>query len=190
MQNTYRTRERYYYKKYIQLDDGNSYEVLRGELYAMTPAPTVQHQLVLRNILVLLAGSLKNTGCEVISAPCDVLLPEKDEDIDHTSTIVQPDIFVICDKSKIKDRYCLGAPDLIVEVVSPSRPSMDYVKKLHLYEKHGVKEYWIVNYTHKEIMVYGLMDAEYGVPKIYLSGSINSDVFENLKLVLADIFRV
>lgn len=190
MPNTYRTPERYYYQKYLQLDDEYSYEVLHGELYAMTPAPTVQHQLVLRNILVLLAGSLKNTGCEVISAPCDVLLPEKDEDIDHTSTIVQPDIFVICDKSKIKDKYCLGAPDLIVEVVSPSRPSMDYVKKLHLYEKHGVKEYWIVNYTQKDIMVYSLMDTEYGAPKTYLSGVINSDIFENLKLILADIFRV
>lgn len=189
MQRASKTSEQYCYNEYLQLPDDFSYEILEGVLYAMTPSPTVQHQLVLRNILMLFVDKLKNTGCEVISAPCDVLLPEKDEDIEHTGTIVQPDIFVVCDKSKLKDNYSLGAPDLIVEIVSPSRPSMDYVKKLHIYEKHGVREYWIANYQQKEVMIYKLDDNEYGVPKTYLGGTVISGIFRDLKLSLEDIFN-
>lgn len=189
MRHASKTTEKYCYQVYLQLPNDYSYEILEGNVYAMTPAPAVRHQLVLRNILVMLVNSMKNTECEVISAPCDLLLPEKDEDIEHTSTVVQPDIFVVCDRSKLKDKYCLGAPDLIVEVVSPSRPSIDYVKKLHIYEKHSVREYWIVNYTQKEVMIYKLDNNEYNAPKICLSGTINSGIFRNLKLSLEDIFR-
>ncbi|AGL02451.1 Uma2 family endonuclease [Desulfoscipio gibsoniae] len=179
---------RYTYKEYLQLPGDCSCEIINGELFAMTPAPTVRHQLVLRNILLILADRLKGNGCEVISAPCDVLLSEGEKDIEDTSTIVQPDIFVVCDKSKLKEKYCLGAPGLIVEIVSPSRPSMDYVKKLHIYEKYGVKEYWIVNYKQQEVMVYKLCGNEYGVPKTYVNGYIEPGIFGDLMLALKDVF--
>ncbi|WP_449241132.1 Uma2 family endonuclease [Desulfoscipio gibsoniae] len=180
---------RYSYKQYLQLPDDYSCEIINGELFAMTPAPTVRHQLVLRNILLLLVDCLKNNGCEVISAPCDVLLPEDEEGIEDTGTIVQPDIFVVCDRSKLKEKYCLGAPDLIVEIVSPARPSIDYVKKLHIYEKHRVREYWIVNYKQKDVMVYKLIDNDYGVPKTYVDGYINSDIIGGLELELKAVFE-
>ncbi|TYO96854.1 Uma2 family endonuclease [Desulfallas thermosapovorans] len=178
---------RYSYRDYLQLPDC-SCEIINGELFAMTPAPTVRHQLVLRNVLLLLVERLKGSGCEVISAPCDVLLPGDIKDIGDTSTIVQPDIFVVCDNFKLKEKYCLGAPDLIVEIVSPSRPSMDYVKKLHIYEKYGVREYWIVNYQQQEVMVYKLCGNEYGAPKTHVDGHIEPGIFGDLGLALKDIF--
>jgi Uma2 family endonuclease len=96
------------------------------------------------------------------------LLPERGENQDNTSTVVQPDLLVVCDHSKITDKHCVGAPDLIVEIVSPSFPSMDYVKKLHLYEKNGVREYWIVNPEKKQVMIFRLMDnGDYNSPEIY-----------------------
>jgi len=185
------TSKFYCYKDYIEIPSDEKCEIIEGVLYAMVPAPSTQHQIVLRNLLVQLVNHLKDTGCEVLSAPYDVLLPEGNEDPEDVKTVVQPDILVVCDRSKLKDKYCLGAPDFIIEVVSPSRPSMDYVKKLHIYEKHGVREYWIVDYTHQEIMSYRLSGGgEYGRPEIYTSGEVVSTILDNLVIPLSDIFVI
>jgi Uma2 family endonuclease len=85
------------------------------------------------------------TPCQVYAAPFDVRLPEEDEADERIATVVQPDITVVCDPSRLDDKGCRGAPDWIVEIVSPSSVSMDYIRKLALYEKHGVREYWIVH---------------------------------------------
>ncbi len=98
---------------------------------------------------------------------------------------------VICDKSKLTEKHCIGAPDFIIEIVSPSAPSMDYVKKLQLYEKHKVREYWIVNYLRKDILVYQLQeDGEYGAPETYIDGEITSSIFKNIKIHMEDIFSL
>lgn len=181
-------RRQYCYGDYLKLPQDKKYEIIDGVLYAMAPAPSTQHQRVLRNLLVWLANCLKDTDCEVLSAPYDVLLPEGSEDPEDVKTVVQPDILVVCDKSKLKEKYCLGAPDFIIEIVSPSRPSIDYVKKLHLYEKHKVREYWIVDYTHQQVMSYRLESEEYGSPEVHTAGELVSAVL-GLTIPLKDIFQ-
>ncbi|WP_274428737.1 Uma2 family endonuclease [Desulfolucanica intricata] len=125
-------------------------------------------------------------------SPCDVLLPknyeEAEEDID---VVVQPDIFVVCDDKKITKEYCLGSPDWIIEIASPSSPSRDYVNKLHLYEKHKVTEYWIVNYIRQEVTVYRLnKEKEYDVPEIYkVDDNIKVGIFEDLIIDMKEIFE-
>jgi Uma2 family endonuclease len=185
-------RKQYTYKDYKGLPADKKYEILEGVLHALAPAPSTQHQRVLGNLFVAVKNQLKEDHCEAFCAPYDVLLPDADEDEDteNIKTVVQPDIMVVCDKTKLTEKHCVGAPDFIIEIVSPSSPSIDYVKKLHLYEKHKIREYWIVNYHRKDIMVYRLQeDGEYGAPEIYSDGEIASHVLENVRIALEDIFK-
>ncbi|MEG6616979.1 Uma2 family endonuclease [Peptococcaceae bacterium 1198_IL3148] len=184
--------ERYTYKDYKNWPADNHWELIEGVPYAMSPAPSTEHQLISGNLFFILKNYLKtgNKKCMPFFSPYDVLLPEKGENQDSTSTVVQPDLLVVCDKSKITDKYCVGAPDLIVEIVSPSCPSMDYVKKLHLYEKNGVREYWIVNPEKKQVMVFRLMDnGDYDSPEIYGEADVAKvGIFVDLEVNINDIF--
>jgi Uma2 family endonuclease len=112
---------------------------------------------------------------------------EEDGPITH---VVQPDISVICDESKLDEKGCLGSPDLIIEVISPTSISLDYVKKLALYEKYNVNEYWIVHPIDKTIMVFILgEDHQYRKPGIYTEDSqLKSRVFADLKIDLKQVF--
>lgn len=96
---------------------------------------------------------MNNGPCNVYPAPFDVILKNDNEDVTNSKNIVQPDISVICDKSKLTDKGCTGSPDMIVEVISPFNPSNDYVRKLNLYEQFKVKEYWIINPMRKNIHI-------------------------------------
>lgn len=179
----------YCYQDYLKLPAEKRFEIIDGVLYDMTPAPTIEHQIVLGKLFLQIGNYLKNNTCKVLITPCDVLLPEENEHVQNIKTVVQPDIFVICDESKLTKKHCLGPPDWIIEIVSPTSASMDYVKKLNLYEKHKVKEYWIVNYVRKEIMVYKLQDNDgYSAPDIYKDGKITSVLFNDLNLNLQNIF--
>lgn len=129
------TKQKFNYKDYLNLSDDQNYEVIEGILYAMTPAPSIQHQRVLRKIFLSVANYLGDNNCEIFTAPVDVLLQNEEELVGDIKSIVQPDLFVVCDKSKLKEKYCLGPPDLIIEIASPINASLDYVKKLNLYEK-------------------------------------------------------
>ncbi len=182
-------QKQYSYRDYKRLPTDKKYEILSGVLYALAPSPSTQHQRILGNLFFSIKTHLKENRCEVFCAPYDVLLPDADEDAESTKTVVQPDIMVICGKSKLTEKHCIGAPDFIIEIVSPSAPSMDYVKKLQLYEKHKVKEYWIVNYLRQDIMVYQLQeDGEYSAPETYSDREITSGTFQNIKMYMQDIF--
>ena len=101
----------------------------------------------------------------------------------NSKNIVQPDISVICDKNKLTDKYCIGSPDMIVEVISPYNPSNDYIKKLNLYEQFKVKEYWIVNPMKKNILVYTLTDNGYGAPKMYsFNDKVKVNIYNDLEI--------
>lgn len=184
-----KVQKNFCYRNYLELPPDKKYEVINGILYAMTPSPTIHHQRILRKLFLHIGNYFTDKDCEVFSAPCDVLLPEENEDIDDVKTVIQPDILVVCDKTKLTEKHCVGPPDFIIEIASPSSASMDYVKKLQIYEKHRVREYWIVNYGRKDIMVYKLQDnEEYGAPEIYRNGEIVSGIFENLRIPLDVIF--
>ncbi len=146
------------YKEYCSWPEGERWELIDGVAYDMSPAPTSRHQRISRILSTKIDNFLSGKKCELFIAPFDVLLPafplKNKGEID---TVVQPDISVICDASKIVERGCLGAPDLIVEILSPSTSKKDLNEKFQLYEKHGVKEYWIVDPGNKYIQVFHLL---------------------------------
>ena len=175
----------YTYEDYLKFTDDEVVEIIDGRIFAMAPAPSRMHQELITEILYELSSYIKsnNGSCKVYPAPFDVVLKNVDEDIKHSRNIVQPDISVICDKSKLTDKGCTGSPDMIVEVISPFNPGNDYIKKLSLYEEYKVKEYWIVNSMQKSILVYSLDGDVYGAPSFYtFNDEIKVGIFENLKI--------
>ncbi|TYP56100.1 Uma2 family endonuclease [Thermosediminibacter litoriperuensis] len=181
---------KYTYKDYLSWTGDGRWQLIDGIAYDMSPSPSLEHQRVLRKMLVRLDLFLTGKNCEVFSAPFDVRLPEGDEEDEDVRTVVQPDILVVCDRSKLDKKGCRGAPDLIIEIVSHSSASMDYIKKLNLYERHGVREYWIANPENRTVMVYRLnSEGEYGVPEICPGGGeIKSAVLEGFSVNLGEIF--
>lgn len=124
--------------------DDTRWEVIDGEPFCMT-GPSWQHQSVVAGLLVQLVAHFRARGCRVLPAPFDVRLPRGAELDDDVETVVQPDISVVCDLDKLDEHGCRGAPDLVVEVLSPSTAGRDHLTKRALYERHGVKEYWLVH---------------------------------------------
>ena len=155
-------QERYTYADYAKWREGEHWELIDGVAYAMA-APSRQHQEVVLELGSQILQHLRGKPCRPYVAPFDVRLPRQDEADDKVDTTVQPDIAVICGRGKLDDKGCRGAPDWIIEVVSPSSAIMDMEKKRRLYERHGVKEYWIVHPTDRWLMVYTLgEDGKYG----------------------------
>lgn len=134
--------------QYEALPEDKRAEVFDGVIYDMA-SPSQIHQTILTELLVIIRNNIKskNGSCSVFPAPFDVKLSDK------PLTIVQPDIMVICDKDKLDGKRCNGAPDFIIEIVSPGNPSDDYIRKLYYYKNYGVREYWIVDPKRKTISV-------------------------------------
>ena len=133
-----KTKKGFTYADYLTWPDDERWELIDGEAYNMSPAPTVKHQKITGNLYILLSSHPeKRAECFVGIAPTDVVLSEYD--------VVQPDVFVVCDEKKITEANIQGAPDLIVEVLSPATALKDKREKKNLYEKYGVKEYIIVD---------------------------------------------
>jgi Uma2 family endonuclease len=154
------------YGDYRGWPEDQRYELIDGVAYAMAPAPSRQHQRLAFELAREIADALEGSGCEVNVAPFDVRLPEADEADDAIATVVQPDISVVCDPSRLDDRGCRGAPDWIIEVLSAGTAGHDQVRKLALYERHGVKEYWLVHPVDRVLIIYRLEDGAYGRPVV------------------------
>lgn len=133
------------------LPDGTRAELIDGQIYYMTPPSTI-HQRILRKLVSKIDSYISNKrgDCEVFPAPFAVSLFGEDIRENH----VEPDLSIICDPNKITNKGCNGAPDWIIEIVSPSNPSHDYVTKLYLYKTTGVREYWIIDPRNQTITVY------------------------------------
>ncbi|MEM9457088.1 MAG: Uma2 family endonuclease [Myxococcota bacterium] len=147
---------RFTYRDYCDWDDGQRWELIDGIARAMSPAPSMPHQSLVTALTAQLHAKLQGTPCKVLVAPLDVRLPEASEDDDAVTTVVQPDILVVCDQSKLDDRGCRGAPDFVVEVLSRSTAAHDQIIKRDLYERHGVREYWLVHPIDQIVTVYRL----------------------------------
>ncbi len=161
----------YCYGDYLAWPDDVRYELIDGQAYVVSPTPDLVHQDVVGEIYLQAANSLKDKPCRAFIAPVDVRLPKHDEANEQVDTVVQPDVLVVCDNSKLDRRGVRGAPDWLVEVLSPSTASHDQIRKRALYERHGVKEYWLVHPVDRLLTVYRLDGAEYGKPELYeLSG--------------------
>lgn len=152
------------YGDYLGWPEDVRYELIDGEAYLMAPAPTVRHQDIAGEIYYQLRQKMDGKPCRVLIAPVDVLLPKADEADERVDTVVQPDVLVVCDEAKIGARRVRGAPDFVVEVLSPSTAGHDMVLKRRLYERQGVREYWLIHPTDRVLTVYRLEGAEFGKP--------------------------
>lgn len=166
---------------YWNLPNDERAELIDGQLYNMAPPSRIHQKLVMK-----LSASIqqhidsKGGSCEVYPAPFAVNLNADDK------TYVEPDISVICDKNKLTDRGCSGAPDLVIEVVSPSSSRMDYIIKLNLYMAAGVREYWIVDPPRKRTTVYHLEAGD--APTIFaFNQTISVGIFPELAICIADM---
>lgn len=182
----------YTYAHVLAWSEHERWEILQGVPYAMSPAPTIRHQEVAGALYRILGNYMQGKDCRVFIAPLDVLLSERQEPDEQIQTVVQPDVFVVCDKSKLDKNRCKGAPDLIIEVLSPTTARKDRREKFLLYEKYGVKEYWLVEPDAKLITAFILKDDQYGRPNIYsdeeeMKTSIFADLIVNLAEVFANI---
>jgi Uma2 family endonuclease len=185
------TKKRYTYADYLTWWDDKRRELVNGFIRMMTPAPKLQHQ----EISVNLSGDLrniikKNRGkCKIFHAPFDVRFPKNGEKEDYLiDTVVQPDICIVCDQSKLDERGCLGAPDMIIEILSFSTAKYDTTTKFNLYEDAGVREYWIV-YPSEGVEVFILQpDSKYDAGTRYETGKVPIHIFDGMEIDLKDIF--
>lgn len=177
------------YADLLEFDDQKRYELIDGVLYLMA-SPRVSHQDILFEIGYQLKTYLKGKKCRAFIAPLDVKLSgEKDNKKEFN--VVQPDIMVVCDQNKITEKNIQGAPDLAIEITSPNNPSHDKLVKLNLYQKFGVKEYWIVSLEEQIISVFLLNeDKIYTIPKAYyLDERIKVNVLKECYIDLSEFCK-
>jgi len=169
------------YGEYLTWADDVRYELIDGVAYLMAPAPTLDHQDVVGEVFRQLANALLDKPCRAYVSPVDVRLPKGDEADDAIDTVVQPDVLVVCDASKTDRRGIRGAPDLAIEVLSPGTASHDQVRKLRLYERAGVREYWLVHPVDRVLTIYRLEQGRYGKPDVLeLGGETRVGVLEDV----------
>ena len=186
-----KVKEKFSYSDYLTWPVEECFELIDGVPFDMSPAPGVQHQSISFELSGIIYNFLKNKQCRAFTAPFDVrFIDSADSDDKEVFTVVQPDITVICDQKKIDSKGCVGSPDLVIEILSPSTAYKDETEKLKLYEKHGVKEYWIVNPEAEYIMIYRIEDEKYGKPE-YLKGNeiLESRVLSGLTINLGEIWQ-
>ncbi len=162
-----RTEKHYTYADYLQWPDETRYELIDGEAFLMSPAPLVEHQEIAGEVFRQLANQLDGQPCRPYIAPVDVRLPRTDEADAAIDTVVQPDVLVVCDPGKVDRRGVRGAPDWVLEVLSPSTAAHDQIAKRRTYERAGVREYWLVHPGDRTLTVYVLENGQYGRPEIY-----------------------
>jgi Uma2 family endonuclease len=164
----------YTYADYLKWKFEEQLELIRGQIFKMSPAPAPVHQRICRNINGILYNKLKGKKCQFFPAPFDVRLPVKNKKRDdQITTVVQPDLCVICDEYKIDEKGCLGAPDLVIEILSPGNSEKDVKLKFEVYEEAGVKEYWIIHPAEETAAVFVLNEKQkYGGAKLYAGHDI------------------
>lgn len=179
------------YTDYLSWPEEEHWELINGIPYNMTPAPSTQHQKIVTTLIALFYNALKDSPCQVFGAPFDVRLPEQDKNSEDIFTVVQPDVAIICDRNKLDSRGCLGGPDLIIEVTSPSTLRKDIKEKFYLYEKAGVNQYWMIYPEQKTVVTFGLdKEGKYGRPNIYCETDIiQIETFKSINIDLSEIFQ-
>ena len=167
-------------------------ELIKGKIFEMSPAPNRFHQRISGNLHGMFWELMKNNPCGLYAAPFDVRLInfKKSTDESQIQTVVQPDLCIICDRNKLDDKGCIGAPDLIVEILSPGNTDKEMGIKFDLYEENLVKEYWIIEPNDKTIFIYTLQNEKYiGLkPQTHLD-TIKSPLFPIFNFEIADIFK-
>lgn len=183
----------YSYADYLKWSWEEMTELIRGKIYKMSPSPTSKHQIVVGNLHGLVWNFLRGQKCKVFIAPFDVRLPSspKKKSDQEITTVVQPDLCVVCDPDKIDDRGCLGAPDWVVEILSNFTSAKDLNEKFAVYEESGVNEYWVIHPQEQTVLVYVLSKSGRfeGILKPYVrTDHISPITLPNLTINLSDVF--
>ncbi|WP_027001885.1 Uma2 family endonuclease [Hugenholtzia roseola] len=184
----------YTYADYLTWRFEQSVELIKGKIFKMSPAPSRKHQKISFNLSGIFYNQLKGKSCRAFAAPFDVRLLDKKKSLKANTeiyTVVQPDICVICDKSKLDERGCIGAPDLIIEILSPGNSKKEMRTKYALYEESGVKEYWVLYPSEHVLQQYILNENEkYELKNNFAEDEVfNSHIFADLQIDLSEIFE-
>jgi Uma2 family endonuclease len=183
----------YTYADYLQWTFEERLELIKGKIFKMTPAPAPMHQKISWNISGELYNYLKGKTCQAFSAPFDVRLPQINPSSFNKEiyTVVQPDISVVRDAEKIDSKGCTGAPDIVIEILSPGNNKKELRNKYEVYEESGVKEYWIVSPQDKTFLQYTLTDAgRYQASRLMTIGDhVTTPVLPGFVLDLEVIFE-
>jgi Uma2 family endonuclease len=181
----------YSYANYLTWLFDERIELIKGQIFKMSPAPSRFHQKISAKILSELFVFLKNKPCEAYAAPFDVRFPKESKADKDIYTVLQPDICVICDHGKLDDRGCIGAPDIVVEILSPGNNKKELLNKYKVYEEFGVREYWIISPSEKTFLKYTLDESgKYQPSKLFtLSEVVTSDVLPGFELNLDEVFE-
>lgn len=182
--------EKYSYADYLTWDDGERWELIDGVPYNMSPAPKIRHQEILGELAGVFYNFLKGKPCRVYIAPVDVRFKDEIHAADkETYTVVQPDLLVVCDRDKVDEKGVIGAPDICIEILSVSTAYKDQGEKFVLFEKHGVREYWIINPELETVQLFVHNGTAFDKPLYYRKDEVlKSTVLEGLDLVLAEVF--
>jgi Uma2 family endonuclease len=184
--------KKYSYADYLNWSLDETVELIKGFIFKMAPAPNRFHQDISGRLFLSFGNFFQNSTCKLYAAPFDVRLPyrkdkTKDEEV---ITVVQPDLCVICDPKKLDEKGCIGAPDLVIEIISPGNSKKEMKQKFDVYQESGVKEYWMVLSSEKSVIVYTLNDTGiYIGNKPYTEDDyIQSIQFPGLSIDLSVIF--
>lgn len=181
----------YTYADYLKWQFEERLELFRGKVFKMS-GPNTKHQVVSGNLFYIMRSYLPDSPCKVFCAPFDIRLPVQNRKNDNEiTTVVQPDICIVCDKEKIDQRGICGTPDLVVEILSPGDSKKEVRLKYELYEEAGVKEYWIINPVEENLVIYILNDeGKFAGGKMYAGGdTIKSFAVQGLQVHVNDIFK-
>ncbi|MFT6338391.1 MAG: Uma2 family endonuclease [Halioglobus sp.] len=180
----------YTYTDYLKFGYDEAVEIIKGKIFKMSPAPSSLHQIISRNISGLLYNRLKGQKCQFFSAPFDVILPVEGKDFEQSDRVIQPDVCVICDPEKIRKRGCFGAPDWIIEILSPHTAKKDLQDKFSLYEESGVNEYWIVEPKNSTVEVFVLKNGKYARINTYVQDDIiPCQTLEGMTIDMTEVFE-
>ena len=184
----------YSYADYLTWQLEESIELIKGKIMTMSPAPSVKHQTVITNLGGRLYQHFHKKPCKLFYAPFDVKLYDRRKSLLHDGevfSVVQPDLCVICDKSKLTEQGCDGAPDWIIEVLSPGNSKKELHLKYDLYQENGVTEYWMV-YPYEQTVQQFVLDSaseKYQLHAMYAGDDIATpSLFPELQIDLADVF--
>ncbi|MFM9945068.1 MAG: Uma2 family endonuclease [Bacteroidia bacterium] len=180
---------KYSYADYLTWSMDEMVELIKGRVFKMSPAPRRIHQEISQILSNKIFNYLQGHRCKVYSAPFDVRLPVASKKNEEIFTVVQPDICVICDLSKLDDAGCIGAPDIVIEILSKGNNKKELQNKYEVYEESGVKEYWIIQPEDENMTIYTLVDGKYIPSRLLTSGDkVATSILPEFVLNLEELF--
>lgn len=179
----------YSYADYYSWDFPERVELINGKVFIMNPVTYTIHQALLGELAVRLYKYLEHKPCQVFMAPFDVRFPQGSKEDKDVFTVLQPDICIVCDRSKLDERGCIGSPDIVVEILNPGNNSKDLKNKYDVYEQAGVKEYWVVSPQDQIFFRFTLLEGKYKFWGCMVAGDIvTSPLLPGFSLDIFDLF--